>query len=549
MKEVILLTRILIKGSQSNTKKANTKPISKFFTFLVFLFVYIYLSSIFGYISYQAINSLILINKQEVFLNICFVGLLGYTIFQAIFTSLNVLFFSKDLESLLPLPIKPYKIVMAKFNCLVISQYIVYCVTALPILVVYGYLLKMGILYYIYSLLILLVFPVIPVAIISLLLTIIMKFTNVIKNKETVQYITVFITIIFIFSVQFLSVNTRDTELTNEELAEKLMEANTNMEEYFDVLPNVKAVVKTLNSYDTIDGIKNFSIFIVETAVTYLAISMLTSKFYIKTVNSIMNNGSKSKKKIILEKVYKKNRIEKTYLLKEIRNLTRNPIFFMQCVVPPFLFPLIFLVPSILALKRQGEEFIFLIDYLNKYINSPIGLIAVIEILYLFYIFNFATITSISRDGSDAKVIKYLPIDLNKQLTYKSIIGIVFNIIPLIYIITFLKIELGIKNLMLIYIITLGILINIFNNFLVVIIDLKNPKTDWMTEYAVVKQNLNMFYQMLIIVTQMGILFLSLMIKDVNICFITLSIIFIVLIILVKKYTNTNKQKLFEKIY
>lgn len=549
MKEVILLTCILLKGSQSNTKKTNTKPISKFFTFLIFLFIYIYLSGIFGYISYQAINSLILINKQEIFLNICFVGLLGYTIFQAVFTSLNVLFFSKDLEALLPLPIKPYKIIMAKFNCLVISQYVVYSVTALPILFVYGYLLNMGIVYYIYSFLILLLFPVIPVVIISLLLTIIMKFTNIIKNKETVQYITVLLSIIFIFFVQFLSVSTKGNEITNEELAEKLLDVNTNMEEYFEFLPNAEAVVKTLNNYDSVYGVKNFSIFVAESATTYLIISIITSKFYIRTVNSIMNNGTKTKKKIVIGNAYRKNRIGKTYLLKEIRNLIRNPIFFMQCVVPPFLFPLIFLVPSVLALKKQGEEFVLLIEYLGRYMNSPVGLITVIEILYLFYIFNFATITSISRDGSDAKVMKYLPIDFYKQLTYKSIIGIVFNIIPLIYILIFLKIGLNVENLMIIYIAILGILINIFNNFLVIIVDLKNPKTDWMTEYAVVKQNLNMFYQMLIIVCQMGILFLFLIIENLNICFITLSIVFGVLIILVKKYTNINKQKLFEKIY
>ena len=183
------------------------------------------------------------------------------------------------------------------------------------------------------------------------------------------------------------------------------------------------------------------------------------------------------------------------------------------------------------------------------YINSPVALIVIIEILCLFYIFNFATITSISRDGKDAKVIKYIPIDFNKQLTYKTIIGIGLNTFPLIYIIVILKIVLRVNNLLLLYIAILGSLINIFNNFLLIIIDLKNPKIDWMAEYAVVKQNLNMFYQMIIIVTQMGILIFALTIKNINICFITLSIIFTILIILIKKYTNKNKQKLFEKIY
>lgn len=235
MKEVVLLTKVLLKSSKSNTKKNNTTIASKFFTFIVFLFVYMYLAGIVGYISYQAINSLILFDKQEIFLSICFTGLLCFSIFQSIFASLNVLFFSKDLETLLPFPIKPYKIIMSKFNCLVFSQYIIYFVIAVPILIVYGYLLKLGALYYIYSVLLLIVFPVIPVVVISLLLTIIMKFTNIIKNKETVQYITVFLSIIIIFFVQF-AMGTGKQEITNEELAQTLIEVNNSIEENFFIL-------------------------------------------------------------------------------------------------------------------------------------------------------------------------------------------------------------------------------------------------------------------------------------------------------------------------
>lgn len=548
MKEVVLLTKVLLKGSKSNTKKTNTKTVSKFFTFLIFLFVYIYLAGIIGYISYQAITSLIVFNKQEIFLNICFMGILGFSVFQSIFTSLNVLFFSKDLEALLPLPIKPNKIVMAKFNCLVISQYLMYFVVAVPILFVYGYLLNVGFLYYVYAILILLFFPIIPVVLVSLLLTIIMKFTNIVKNKETVQYITAFLTVIIIFFVQF-AVGTGNQEITNEELAEKLVEINDSVEEYFVLLPNVKCAVSTLNNYENIEGLKSFTIFIFESFIIYFIVSFITSKFYVKTVTSIMNKGTKGNKKEILNKDYRKNKIANTYVLKEIKTLIRNPIFFMQCVIPPFLFPLVFLVPSAIAITDQSYEAANVMEYLSGYMNSTVGLIASIEVLGLLYIFNFATITSVSRDGNDAKIMKYLPIDLGKQLMYKSILGIVFNIIPLIYVIAILRIGLKVEFLTLIYITILGILINVFNNFLVIIVDLKNPKTDWMTEYAVIKQNLNMFYQMLIIVTEMGLLFLALKIKDINVCFSILSMIFIILIILVKKYINKNKQKLFEKIY
>lgn len=549
MKEVFLLTKILLKGSRSNTKKVDTKVVSKIFTFFTFLFVYLYLVTIIGYIAYKTIISLQMFNQEKIFLNLLFLGMLGFTVFQSIFTSLNVLFFSKDIEALLPLPIKPYKIVMAKFNCLIISQYLMYVVAAIPILGVYGYLLNMSVLYYVYSFILLLTFPIIPVVVVSLLLTVIMKFTNIIKNKETVQYITTVLSILVVLAVQFIC-GTGSNKITNEQFAGKLVEINNSFESYLSFLPNVKCAISILNNYNNIETLKSLVALILASVAVYSIISFVTSKFYIKTITSVMNRGTKNKKRDFLDKDYKKRTIIKTYIGKELKNLLRNPIFFMQCVIPPFLFPLIFLVPSIIAITNQsGAEVATVLQYISTYTNTSVGLIASIEVACLFYIFNFATITSVSRDGSDAKVIKYLPINLKKQLTYKSILGILFNIVPLIYIVVILEIILKMEILTLVYFVILAILINIFNNFLVIIVDLKNPKIDWMTEYAVVKQNLNMFYQMLIIVSQMGLLFLAVKITNLTICFITLSIIFIMLIILVKKYINKNKTKLFEKIY
>ena len=57
------------------------------------------------------------------------------------------MFFSKDVETLLPLPIKENKIVMAKMNVLIISEYLTGLLILAPVLVVYGYMLKLGALY------------------------------------------------------------------------------------------------------------------------------------------------------------------------------------------------------------------------------------------------------------------------------------------------------------------------------------------------------------------------------------------------------------------
>ena len=54
---------------------------------------------------------------------------------------------SKDIEILTPLPIKSKKVVAAKLNWLIISQYIMSAMLALPGVLIYGYLQNLNLIY------------------------------------------------------------------------------------------------------------------------------------------------------------------------------------------------------------------------------------------------------------------------------------------------------------------------------------------------------------------------------------------------------------------
>ena len=113
MKEIFLLTKTLLKSSSSETRKKGEKTSKGFNKILFFIFVYGYIIDFMSFISYYAIESLIAINQPAVFLNIAFVAMLGFCIIQSVISSLNILFFSKDLDFLLPLPITPNKIIIS----------------------------------------------------------------------------------------------------------------------------------------------------------------------------------------------------------------------------------------------------------------------------------------------------------------------------------------------------------------------------------------------------------------------------------------------------
>ena len=135
MKEIILLTKILLKNSFN--LKNNKKNIGRV---ILLLIGYAYIIGIISFFSNTSIKSLMEIQQEAVFINIVLIAMLGISIVQTIFTSLNVLYFSKDIEYLLPLPIHPRKIIMSKINCLLVSEYIMNFIIILPAFIIYGLL-------------------------------------------------------------------------------------------------------------------------------------------------------------------------------------------------------------------------------------------------------------------------------------------------------------------------------------------------------------------------------------------------------------------------
>lgn len=545
MKEIFLLTRILLKSSTSDGNQKSKGKSNRFGKIFISLLVYSYITIFITSISYTIINGLILVNQPTIFINFVFSLLLGFGMIQILITSLNILYFSKDLDFLLPLPVAPQKVILSKLNCLVISQYKMSALLVLPGLIVYGILLNLGSFYYIISVLALLLFPIIPVAIISLLVTIIMKFTKIIKNKEIVQYITILLTLFLIIIVTKIS-----GENSNEELVNVLLRTNGKVQTFSRMFPTIDLAMNSILNYDNVNGIVNILEFAFFSITIYYMISLIISKLYIKTVISLITVRNKKIKKIEkLEKI-DTNGIFLSYLKKEFKLLVRNPIFFMQCVLPCMIFPIIITVPAIIELKNTTPDIELLQSDFSNIINTNLGFMGFIITILVFYTFNHTSITAISRDAQNAVFMKYIPVSLEKQIMYKIMPGIILNLLPIIYVITFGIIfipSLEIQNI--IYVVIVSILINILNNILMIIVDLKNPKLKWITEQAVVKQNFNIFFAMVFIGIEMFlVVLLGIHLKNSNYLAITLIAIFTITIILLRKYIKNNKEKIFDKI-
>lgn len=542
MRDILSLTRVLIK----NIFQKGLKSEHSVGKIILYIFAFGYIGAIMGYLSYQVIKTLIEINQAGIFINFILLGIAVFMLIQAIFTSLNVLFFSKDIEYILPLPISNIKILVSKFNVLIVSEYILELIVGLIPLIIYGCMTGAGFLYYLVMVIVLLLYPILPIMISSSLIIIIMRFTNIVKNKDFVQYITVGLTFAIVIAVQLMT--NSQSQISNVELTEKVLEVNGLVDVYKDYFITLSPTINALLNYNNLEGLKNILILFIETFAIYAVIIFIGSKLYLKTVTKGFSGGTSKSKKLNNERDYIQNNELKTYVEKEFKTLVKNPIFFMQCVLPSFLFPILMSIPLVNILKDDSARGFFI--EIKKTVEAPFGFSICLSAVAFFFMFNFVSLTAISRDGENAKFMKYIPISLYKQCTYKVMPSIMLNILPLAYVVMAIKAVIPTINwLILLYITIISFLLNVFQSYLMIIVDLKKPKLVWSTEYAVVKQNLNMIFEMLFGVAIMFVMImLSKIFKDTNLFAFSIIAVLLLCVYLVNLYIYKNQVKLFKKI-
>jgi ABC-2 type transport system permease protein len=186
----------------------------------------------------------------------------------------------------------------------------------------------------------------------------------------------------------------------------------------------------------------------------------------------------------------------------EWKTLVRSPIYFLNLILIVAILPLL-LVGSIFfgtsAASGQADllEIVQLLSGLDFNFNNPLFVSILIGISLFLASTTFIAPTAISRLGGSAAFFKALPISYLNFINFKIFWANVLTIVPtLVYILIgsiYGFIGIFEATLLAVTIIPLFTLINYFG----FMIDLFNPKLDWLNEAQAVKQNLNTLFYML----------------------------------------------------
>ncbi|MBQ9313405.1 MAG: hypothetical protein IJ220_00125 [Clostridia bacterium] len=534
MKKIISLIKILFKVNinTSNEKKKKNK--------IVLLIGFgLYILIIFANFWNMFIDPLKEIGKAEVAINLI-INMSSVLVFMTSITYIvNLLYFTNDMENIIPFPFKPREIFVAKLVIAYIYELMIATMLSLPGFLVYGFELGKGVIYYIYAIIVYMLIPIVPIIVLTIFYTIFMQFFKMNRYKN---FFKVFSTVIILVAIVGFQIR----------LNANMME-NGSYDGFFilNICNQLKmyAPYYLKVAYSVFENQGNFSSLISIIWFVIINIVIITTtvfgfeKLYMRAIYNSSDSALKVKRQGKI--FYKKRSVFFSIVNIEIKKLFRNITFFIQTVLPTSLMPAIILV-TMLSSKSVSNE----ID-INS--NQIIKMMFAYLILQFFMMMNQISSTAISRDGGEeASYVKSLPISKMKMIDAKAMPSIYVGMFNLCLAMIFNYLIFDLSWIEVIQVIIAGVLLNFIQSYLFLIIDFRKPKLNWESEVAVVKHNMNVLKSIMI---WFGVIIFTAVIGNIFLIVngIYFSYAYILLLILayvlIRRYLKQNSEKLYEKIY
>lgn len=470
------------------------------------------------------------LGQQSYFLMMGFLASQVMVLMFGILYVMSKYYFSNDLNQLVPLPIKPSYILGSKFVTLMVSEYITSLPIFLPFIFIYGIKGHQGFLYWLYSILLTLTLPILPLVIASIIIMIFMKYTNIKGKKDTLRIIMglIFLVVVIFVQLQIQKV-AQKAILQGEDFYFNLArDSNLLVNKLGIIFPPSKWGALVLANSARLAGFTNLIMFIFSGIIGFIIMILLSEKlFFDGLIGNIEVSASKGRGKT--KDIEKGTDVKKPYLAlakKELVMLFRTPIYLMNSVGGVLIVPII-LVVSVLTGDESLEPVMDII-----YSNIHIVTLATIAFIAFLGIMNSIGSTTFSREGKNLWIQRTLPIRTEDQIIGRLLASLAIQVLGVVVTIISLILIIRLELINIILIILIGLFASIPMTQIGMCIDIIRPMQNWTNPQQAMKQNLNVLIGMGLAVVYGGLigLLVKVLYNKINISLIYLIIVVILAI-------------------
>lgn len=416
-------------------------------------------------------------------------------LFFGFFSVLSAFYFSTDLEVLLPLPLKSWEILTAKFAVVLTGQYAINLLILLPLWLRYGLLAGVGLGYIVSAVVVFLALPVVPLVLASILAVLLMRLVNISRRKDRLALVGGFLLVIVLVGFQFWlqsSLGGDDPELVMEQL---LGRADGIIKAAGRVFPPSVWAAQAMAYAHTWQGWLNLLYVAALSALALFLLYLLGEKVLLQGLLAGLEGSRGTGRARQVELAEERARAPlMTVASLEWKLFVRDPGFALNGLIGYVLLPAMALLP-LFGQKLQNNPFELLaLDQLHPLVVA--GGLA----LYFLFMTGMSMIpaTTFSREGRYLWIIRSLPLDIEQIIGAKVLgsqgvntIGCLVGIIPVAYLMGW-----GVGEVVLGAV--LGVLLASALAGFLVLFDLRKPMLDWVNPLKAVKSNLNALVGMIL---------------------------------------------------
>lgn len=419
---------------------------------------------------------------------------------------MTYLYFSRDTEFMLTLPVKPSTVFMAKLSVVYLTEIIVSTVILIPAMLSVGIITGQSALFYIVMLFAILLVPAIPLVIVAVLAIPLMWIVSFFKNKGALTSIVVILLGCGVFAAYYALIAGMNSGAGDEFDPEAIVAALTNVLNTVAAILVPLAAIARLATLSPKTAFGEFSVGVaalinlavfVGFVVVLLALAVLVSSaVYRRGARSILEGGTKKNGGKV--EFTESDSALSAFFKKEWRELVRTPAFAFQCLSGILLCPIIIYFMSTMystgfdagAEEELTAETVRLFTIIKSFVL--IGFIAMFGISM-----NVGAPTAITREGKNFYLLKVIPVPYRVQIRAKvRLYALISSLSIFTSLVVSAVLAFDVANIIFGTIFLL--LYNYGYNCVCVYIDLRRPKLNWSTPNEAVKNNRNAVVPMLI---------------------------------------------------
>ncbi len=428
------------------------------------------------------------IGQPDMLLTVSLMLSMSVILFFGLFYIMGTFYFSNDIKSFVPLPLKPYEVIGGKFIVVMINEYLTSMPIMLPPIIIYGAGTGQGIMYWIKSLLLMLIVPIMPLTAAALFVMLLMRFVNLRRYKDALTIAGGIIGVVLALGLSMYM--------------QKLPDNVEDMQDYFigqrgladmlgDRFPPIRWATMSLTEGGTA-GIGHLLLFISVCALFFLLLMVVSNRVFYR---SLLAGQEVSRKRRSLtdlqkQKSYGKVSIPVIAMMKrDWKLLVRTPVYLLNGFVGMIIGPLIFVF--MLIMQRSEPEFAQLFDEINKPEILPYVLLGGLALMLFTAGMNMVASTALSREARTLWITKMIPVSGRQQANAKLLVSIIVSSLGVIVAALIMLIFFNLPIFWVLGATVIGLLGSLPMNALSLALDVFHPKLVWNSEQEAMKQNMN----------------------------------------------------------